>query len=87
LNFIYKELIYIYIYIRVNIVILPDEDFDEVVQADLQVLKQVWAAMEKGEKPFTPFISKSQKMKRQSVRSVGQPYNTRSRVDTFHMSQ
>ncbi|MCI40092.1 hypothetical protein A2U01_0061324 [Trifolium medium] len=33
-----------------TIVIFPDE-FDEVVQADLQIIKQVWAAMEKGEKP------------------------------------
>jgi hypothetical protein len=68
-----------------NIRILPDDEFDEVVQADLQVIKQAWAAMEKGEKPFTPVISKSQKKKiKQLARSVGQPYNTRSKGDTSH---
>ncbi|KAK2383390.1 hypothetical protein QL285_070849 [Trifolium repens] len=30
-----------------NIMILPDDEFDEAVQADLQVIKQAWAAMEK----------------------------------------
>ncbi|MCI26340.1 hypothetical protein A2U01_0047535, partial [Trifolium medium] len=70
-----------------KIVILPDDEFDEVVRADLQVIKQAWAAMEKGEKPFTPVISKSQKKKiKQLARSVGQPYNTRSRGGTSHMS-
>ncbi|PNX87240.1 hypothetical protein L195_g043326 [Trifolium pratense] len=70
-----------------NLVILPDEEFDEVVQTDLGVIKQAWAAMEKREKPFTPFISKSQKKKKKQLsRSVGQPYNTCSRGDTSHIS-
>ncbi|MCH79699.1 hypothetical protein A2U01_0000453 [Trifolium medium] len=47
-----------------KVVIVPDEDFDEVVRADLQVLKQVWADMDKGEKPFTPVINNSQKKKK-----------------------
>ncbi|MCI23205.1 hypothetical protein A2U01_0044383, partial [Trifolium medium] len=62
-----------------KVMILPDEDFDEVVRADLQLIK-LWADMEKGEKPFTPVISKSQgKKNKQLTRSGGQPYNTRSR--------
>ncbi|MCH97215.1 hypothetical protein A2U01_0018208, partial [Trifolium medium] len=44
-----------------KVVIVPYDDFDEVVRADLQVIKQVWADMDKGEKPSTPFITKSQK--------------------------
>ncbi|KAK2357831.1 hypothetical protein QL285_095068 [Trifolium repens] len=68
-----------------NIMILPDDEFDEAVQADLQVIKQAWAAMEKGEKSFTPVISKSQKKKiKQLARSVGQSCNTRSKGDTSH---
>jgi hypothetical protein len=31
-------------------VILPDEDFDKLVRVDFKFIKQVWAAMEKGEK-------------------------------------
>jgi hypothetical protein len=55
-----------------KLVILPDEEFDEVVQVELQVIKQVWAAMEKGEKSFTHVISKSQKKKiKQLAQSVG----------------
>ncbi|GAU35422.1 hypothetical protein TSUD_375120 [Trifolium subterraneum] len=70
-----------------NIVILPDEDLDEVVQADLRVIKQAWAAMEKGEKPFTPVISQSSKKKIiQLARSVGKSNNTRFRGDTSHRS-
>ncbi|MCI57000.1 hypothetical protein A2U01_0078251, partial [Trifolium medium] len=66
-----------------KVVILPDEEFDEVVQADLRIIKQAWAAMANGEKPFTPVISKSQKKKiKQLALSVGQPYNTRSRGGT-----
>ncbi|MCI55021.1 hypothetical protein A2U01_0076271, partial [Trifolium medium] len=30
-----------------NVMILSDEDFDEVVRADLQLIKQAWADMEK----------------------------------------
>jgi hypothetical protein len=68
-----------------NIMILPDDEFDEAVQADLQVIKQAWAAMEKGEKSFTPVISKSQKKKiKQLARSVGQSCNTHSKGDTSH---
>jgi hypothetical protein len=68
-----------------NIMILPDDEIDEVVQADLQVIKQAWVTMEKGEKPFTPIISKSQKKKiKQLARSVGQSYNTLSKGDTSH---
>ncbi|MCH96417.1 hypothetical protein A2U01_0017403, partial [Trifolium medium] len=36
-----------------KIVILPDDEFDEVVQANLQVIKQAWAVIKKGETPFT----------------------------------
>jgi hypothetical protein len=55
-----------------NIVILSDDEFGEVVQADLQVIKQAWAVMEKGDKPFILVISKSQKKKiKQLARSVG----------------
>ncbi|MCH81028.1 sieve element occlusion protein, partial [Trifolium medium] len=57
-----------------KIVILPD-----LVQTNLRVIKQVWAVMGKGEKSFTPFISKSQKKKKKQLAwSAGQPYNTRS---------
>ncbi|MCI79583.1 hypothetical protein A2U01_0100854, partial [Trifolium medium] len=30
-----------------KVMILPDEDFDEVFRADLQLIKQAWADMEK----------------------------------------
>ncbi|GAU47236.1 hypothetical protein TSUD_242860 [Trifolium subterraneum] len=70
-----------------KVVILSDEDFDEVVIADLQLIKQVWADMEKGGKPFTPIISKIQRKKnKQLVRSGGKPYNIRSRGGTSHRS-
>jgi hypothetical protein len=46
-----------------KMVILSDDEFDEVVQVDLRVIKQAWTAMEKGEKHFTRVISKSQKKK------------------------
>jgi hypothetical protein len=52
--------------------ILPDEDFDEVVRADLHLIKQVWTDMEKSENPFTPVLSKSQRKKiKQLARSRG----------------
>jgi hypothetical protein len=54
-----------------NVVILPDEDFDEVVRADLQLIKQVWAAMEKGEKSFALVISKSQRKKNKQLTRSG----------------
>jgi hypothetical protein len=44
-----------------NALILSDEDFDEVVRADIQLIRQAWADMEKAEKPFTPIINKSKK--------------------------
>ncbi|PNX77385.1 putative NBS resistance protein, partial [Trifolium pratense] len=44
-----------------NIVILPDDEFDEVVQANLQVIKQVWTTMEKGEKPSTLLFLKAKR--------------------------
>jgi hypothetical protein len=44
-----------------NTQILSDEDFDEVARADLQLVRQAWADMEKAEKPFTPVINKSKK--------------------------
>jgi hypothetical protein len=43
--------------------ILSDDDFDEVVRVDLQLIKQAWADMETGEKPFTPVVSKNQMKK------------------------
>jgi hypothetical protein len=46
-----------------KMVILSDDEFDEVVQVDLRVMKQVCAAMENGDKPFIIVISKSQKKK------------------------
>jgi hypothetical protein len=42
-----------------NVMILSDEDFDEVVRADLQLIKQAWPGMAKGEKLLTPVVSKS----------------------------
>ncbi|MCI72139.1 hypothetical protein A2U01_0093402, partial [Trifolium medium] len=48
-----------------KVVMVPDEDFDEAVKADLQVIKQVWTDMDKGGKAFTPFITKSQKKEKQ----------------------
>ncbi|MCI82296.1 hypothetical protein A2U01_0103570, partial [Trifolium medium] len=52
--------------------ILPDEDFDEVVRADLQLIKQAWTNMKKGEKPFTPVLSKSQKKKNKHLARNGE---------------
>jgi hypothetical protein len=46
-----------------NVRILRDEDLDEVVKADLQLINQVWADMEKGEKHFTLVINKSERKK------------------------
>jgi hypothetical protein len=42
--------------------------------------------MEKGEKPVTLVISKNQKKIKQLARNVEQPYKTRSRGGTSHMS-
>ncbi|MCH95218.1 hypothetical protein A2U01_0016193, partial [Trifolium medium] len=69
-----------------KVVIVSDEDFDEVVRADLQVFKQ-WADMDKSEKSFTPVINKNQTKKlKQLARSVWKPYSTHSRGVTSHMS-
>ncbi|MCI76259.1 hypothetical protein A2U01_0097528, partial [Trifolium medium] len=38
-----------------KVVIVPDEDFDEVVRADFQVFKHAWTGMDKGDKSFTPY--------------------------------
>jgi hypothetical protein len=46
-----------------NVRILRDEDLDEVVKANLQLINQVWADMEKCEKHFTLVINKSQRKK------------------------
>jgi hypothetical protein len=46
-----------------QMMILSDDDFDEVVRVDLQLIKQAWADMETGEKPFTPVVSKNQMKK------------------------
>jgi hypothetical protein len=55
-----------------HMMILPDEDFDEVVRADLQLIKQAWVDIKTGEKPFTPVISKSQRKKiKQLARNRG----------------
>ncbi|MCI08167.1 defensin-like protein, partial [Trifolium medium] len=52
--------------------ILSDEDFEEVVRADLQLIKQAWADKEKDDKHFTTVISKSQRKKiKQLARSRG----------------
>jgi uncharacterized protein YfeS len=32
-----------------KIVILPDDEFDEVVRADLHMIKQTWVVIEKGD--------------------------------------
>jgi hypothetical protein len=70
-----------------QMMILPDEDFDDVVRADLKLIKQVWAEMATGEKSFTPVVSKSQRKKiKQLARNRGQPYNTRSMGATSHIS-
>ncbi|GAU22134.1 hypothetical protein TSUD_251620 [Trifolium subterraneum] len=71
-----------------KIVILSDEEFDEVVGANLQIIKKkAWVAMEKGEKSFTHIISKSQKKKIKKLAQSGRKsYNTRSGGDTSHMS-
>jgi hypothetical protein len=67
--------------------VVNDEDFDAIVQKDLQVVKQIWADMAENEKPFTPFVSKSQrKRNNQKVRSAGQPYQTRSKGAPTNMS-
>jgi hypothetical protein len=54
-----------------NVRILPDEDFDEVLRAYLQLMKQVWDDMKKVEKSFTPVINKSQRKNiKQLARSI-----------------
>jgi hypothetical protein len=56
-----------------------DSDFDESVQHDIAVLKQLWAEEDNNkEQGFTPVISKSQK-KRNRLKAAGQPYQTCSK--------
>jgi hypothetical protein len=67
--------------------VVNDEEFDDVVQKELQVVKQIWADMADNDKQFTPVVSKSQKKRnRQKMRSAGQPYHTRSKGARSHMS-
>jgi hypothetical protein len=67
--------------------VVNDEEFDEQMQNELKVVKQLWANMAEQEKPFTPFVSKSRKKKdKQKVRSACQPYNTRSKGAPSHRS-
>ncbi|MCH84725.1 hypothetical protein A2U01_0005560 [Trifolium medium] len=50
--------------------VVNDDEFDEEVQNDLKVVKQLWANMAEHEKPFTPFVLRSRKKKdKQKVRS------------------
>ncbi|MCI59923.1 hypothetical protein A2U01_0081178, partial [Trifolium medium] len=46
-----------------NTRVVNDVEFDEEVQKELKVVKQLWANMVEQEKPFTPFVSRSQKKK------------------------
>jgi hypothetical protein len=70
-----------------QMMILSDEDFDDVVKADLKLIKQAWADMATGEKSFTPVVSKSQRKKiKQLARNCRQPYNTGSMGVTSHIS-
>ncbi|MCH97869.1 hypothetical protein A2U01_0018866, partial [Trifolium medium] len=63
------------------------EEFDEEVQKELRVVKQLWADMAEQEKPFMPFVSRSRKKKdKQKVRNAVQPYHTRSKGPPSHMS-
>jgi hypothetical protein len=36
-----------------------NEEFDEQMQNELKVVKQLWANMAEQEKPFTPFVLKN----------------------------
>ncbi|MCI32212.1 hypothetical protein A2U01_0053424, partial [Trifolium medium] len=72
--------------------VVNDEEFDDVVQKELQVVKKLWADMAeakqgKQEESFTPFVSKSQKKKNKNLaRSAGQPYHTCSKGAPRNMS-
>jgi hypothetical protein len=55
----------------------------EVIRNSIQVIKQAWAAMAKGEQPLTPYVSKQQKKKDKhvtksasyrSLSKLGQPW-------------
>jgi hypothetical protein len=39
--------------------VVNDEEFDEQMQNELKVVKQLWANMAEQEKPFTPFVLKN----------------------------
>jgi hypothetical protein len=67
--------------------VVNDEEFDDVVQKELQMVKQIWADMADNDKQFTSVVSKSQKKRnRQKMHSAGQPYHTRSKGARSHMS-
>ncbi|MCH86872.1 protein RADIALIS-like 1-like [Trifolium medium] len=65
--------------------VVNDEEFDDVVQKDLQVVKKLCADMAEAnqgqqEESFAPFVSKSRKKKNKNLaKSVGHPYHTRSK--------
>jgi hypothetical protein len=55
--------------------VVNDEEFDEVVQQDLRIVKQLSADMAEG-KPFTEAVSKGQKKRNKKIAcSAGQPYH------------
>ncbi|MCI25943.1 hypothetical protein A2U01_0047134 [Trifolium medium] len=67
--------------------VVNDDEFDEVVQKDLQVAKKLRENMTESEMPFTLYVSKHQKKKNQkTTRSASQPYQTRSNGASSHMS-
>ncbi|KAK2409842.1 hypothetical protein QL285_045242 [Trifolium repens] len=55
--------------------VVNDEEFDEVVQQDLRIVKQLSADMAEG-KPFTEAVSKGQKKRNKKIACcAGQPYH------------
>jgi hypothetical protein len=75
------------IVIETQLTRMVNDEFDDVVQKELQVVKQIWADMADNDKQFTSVVSKSQKKRnRQKMRSAGQPYHTRSKGTRSHMS-
>ncbi|GAU29995.1 hypothetical protein TSUD_160800 [Trifolium subterraneum] len=62
--------------------VVADEEFDDVVQKELEVVKKLWADMVEGkqEQPFTTVVSKSRMKKIKNLaRTAGHPYRTRSK--------
>jgi hypothetical protein len=75
------------IVIETQLTRMVNDEFDDVVQKELQVVKQIWADMADNDKQFTSVVSKSQKKRnRQKMCSAGQPYHTRSKGTRSHMS-